>query len=340
MADSADLASPTVVCVTPVRNERDHLGRFLGCAAEWADHVVILDQCSTDGSRELAAAHPKVRLIVNDDPTYDEHARQARLLQAARELPGRRVIMALDADEALSANVLTSSEWSHALKAAPGTVLRLRWANLLPGCRRAWIPPEPIPFGFVDDGREHRGGAIHSARVPAAAEQPSLTLRDVYVLHYQYAAWQRMKSKQRWYQCWERVHHPWKRPIQLYRQYHIMDAIPEEQVQRVPPRWFRGYAAKGVEMTAVVESPWHPWDEDVLDWLLEVGPAAFARLDVWDPDYEALARRLGRPTNGVRLSDPRGPVTRLVHSWLARTQGRAGDRSVRMTQRLLVPFGW
>lgn len=53
--------------------------------------------------------------------------------------------MALDADEALSANVLDSAEWRAALAAEPGTVLRLRWANLLPGCRRAWIPPEPAP---------------------------------------------------------------------------------------------------------------------------------------------------------------------------------------------------
>jgi glycosyltransferase involved in cell wall biosynthesis len=340
MPEDVALSPPTVVCITPVRNERDHLGRFLACAGEWADHIIVLDQCSTDGSRELAAAHPKVRLIVNDDPTYDEHARQTRLLQAAREIPGRRVVMALDADEALSANVLESDEWRAALSAAPATVLRLRWANLLPGCRRAWIPPEPIPFGFVDDGRDHRGPAIHSPRIPAGEDQPSLTLEDVRVLHYQYAAWERMKSKQRWYQCWERVHHPSKRPIQLYRQYHLMDAIPEERVHPVEPSWFQAYAARGVDMTAVVDAPWHPWDEDVLDWLLEFGPAAFARLDIWQPDYEALARRLNRSTNGVRLSDPRGPGTRLAHRWLARTQRRAGERPVRLAQRLLIPFGW
>jgi hypothetical protein len=338
--EAAAISPPTVICVTPVRNERDGLERFLLCAAEWADHIVVLDQCSVDGSRETAAGHPKVRLIVNDDPSYDEYARQRRLLEAAREIPGRRLVMALDADEALSANVLDSAEWRAALAAEPGTVLRLRWANLLPGCRRAWIPPEPIAFGFVDDGREHRGHAIHSARIPSGEDQPWLVLEDVRVLHYQYAAWERMKSKQRWYQCWERLHHPAKRPIQLYRQYHVMDAIPPEQVQAVDSAWFAAYRAAGIDMTAVVDAPWHSWDEEVLDWLLEYGPEAFARLDVWEPDYESLARRLKRPTNGVRLSDPRGYWTRLVHRWLARTQARAGERSVRLAQRLLIPFGW
>jgi glycosyltransferase involved in cell wall biosynthesis len=328
------------VCVTPVRNERDALERFLRCAGEWADHIVVLDQCSTDGSRDLAARDPKVRLIVNDDPAYDEAARQRRLLQAAREIPGRRLVMALDADEALTANVLESAEWQMALTAEAGTVLRLRWANLLPGCDRAWIPPEPIAFGFIDDGREHRGPAIHSTRIPAGDDQPSLVLQDVRVLHYQYAAWNRMKSKQRWYQCWERLHHPRKRPIQLYRQYHVMDAIPDEQVHAVDPAWFAAYQRVGIDMTTVADGPAPAWDEQVLDWIIEYGPDTFARLDVWQPDYEALARRLDRSTNGVALSDPRGRATRVVHRWLARTQPRAAARWVRLLQRCLIPFGW
>jgi hypothetical protein len=42
----------------------------------------------------------------------------------------------------------------------------------------------------------------------------------------------------------------------------------------------------------------------------------------------------------VALSDPRGPATRVVHRWLARTQPRAAARWVRLLQRCLIPFGW
>jgi Glycosyl transferase family 2 len=341
MPGGAHSSEPVIVCLTPVRNEQPFLRRFLDCAALWADHIVVLDQCSTDGSRELAAGHPKVRLIVNDDPAYDESQRQRTLLEAAREIPGRLVLMALDADEALSANVLRSRAWRAALNAGPGTILRLRWASVLPGFERAWISPDLIAFGFIDDGRDHVGHAMHSGRLPGGRDQPTLALDDVRVLHYQFATWERNKSKQRWYQCWERLHYPRKRPIQLYRQYHAIDAVPRSQVQPLDPDWLEAYAAAGVDMTSLPpDEPWYRWDEEVLDWLIVHGPRTFERLDVWEPDYDALARRLGRSTSGVRLNDPRGWSTRLVHRWLALTQVHAGRRSVRLAQRALIPFGW
>lgn len=43
MPEAADISLPTVICVTAVRNERAVLERFLLCAAEWADHIGVLD---------------------------------------------------------------------------------------------------------------------------------------------------------------------------------------------------------------------------------------------------------------------------------------------------------
>ncbi len=339
MSRQAATTDPSVVCVTPVKNEEWILERFLACAALWADHIVILDQCSTDRSREIAARHPRVRLILDDDPSYDELRRQRTLIEAAREFPSPRVVMALDADEALTAEAISSPSWRAALQAAPGTVLHLRWANLLPGCKEAWIPPKRIAFGFVDDGREHHGGVVHNDRIPAGEDQPSVLLDDHFVLHYQYAAWSRLASKQRWYQCWERLNNKHKRPIQLYRQYHFMDAIPVDEVRPVDPAWFAAYQDAGLDVIGAPESEWYHWDQEVLDWLIEYGPSAFARLDVWEPDYRELANRLGRRED-IAPSDPRGTVTRLVHRWLARTQPSADRWAVRLAQRALIPFGW
>lgn len=330
----------SVVCVTPVKNEEWILDRFLRCASTWADHIIVLDQCSTDRSREIAAGHSKVRLIADDHPEYDEPRRQRILLEAAREIPGRRIVMALDADEALSAETLSSPTWAAAQEAPPGTVMRFRWANLLPGFERAWTPLHHIPFGFVDDGQPHDGPVIHNDRLPAKPEQPSILFDDHFVLHYQYAAWNRMKSKQRWYQCWEHLHQPHKRPIQIYRQYHFMDAIPRDLIRPVDSRWFERYETNGIDMSTVSEQHWYPWDEDVLNWIVEYGPKPFARLDVWGPDYRALAKQLGRRADAGLLVDPRGPGIRLVHHWLARTQSRAAYRRIRFVQRALIPFGW
>jgi glycosyltransferase involved in cell wall biosynthesis len=317
------VAPLTTIVVTPVRNEAWILDRFLSCASLWADHIVVADQGSTDGSREIAAGHPKVRLVDNPGTEYDEGARQRLLLEAAREIPGKRLIFALDADEILTPN------WD-ALEGvadtAPGTAVRMRWANVLPGVDRCWLPEEEIVFGYVDDGADHPGERIHSARLPAAAGAPAVSLSDVRVLHYQYANWERMKSKQRWYQCWELLNLPRKRPIQLYRQYHHMDEIPSERIEPLPDRWIARYEEEGIDMRSIPEAAGHPWDDEVAGWIRTYGAGRFKRLDIWDGDWEA--------------ADPRGPATRLVHRWLRSTQDRYDRGRIRLVQRAMIPFGW
>ncbi len=315
----------TTIVVTPVRNEAWILDRFLSCASLWADHIVIADQGSTDGSREIAARHPKVTLIDNPEPGYDEGARQRLLLDAAREFPGRRLIFALDADEVLAAGWAEGTAFKELATAEPGTAVRMRWANVLPGFGSCWLPDEEIVFGYVDDGADHPGERIHSVRLPVAASAPSVSL-DTKVLHYQYANWERMKSKQRWYQCWELLNLPGKRPIQLYRQYHHMDAIPPDRIEPLPGRWIAPYEAEGIDMRSIPEEADHHWDEEVAGWIRAHGAKRFKKLDIWDAGWEA--------------TDPRGPVTRLVHRWLRATQGGYERGRIRLVQRALIPFGW
>jgi len=313
--------------VTPVRNEAWILERFLGCVSLWADHIVIADQGSTDGSREIAARNPKVTLIDNPQPEYDERVRQRLLLDAARRFPGRRLIFALDADEIPAATWLESGTLDDLAAAEPGTIVRMQWANILPGFDSCWVPDENIVFGYVDDGADHAGERIHSVRLPVARAAPSVSPPDVKVLHYQYVNWARMLSKQRWYQCWELLNLPSKRPIQLYRQYHHMDAIPPQRIQRLPKRWIAPYEARKIDMRSIAEQARYPWDEEVLGWMRSHGAERFEKLDIWDVDWEGMA-------------DPRGPVTRSIHRWLRATQDGANRTRIRLIQRALIPFGW
>jgi glycosyltransferase involved in cell wall biosynthesis len=45
---------PTIICLTPVKNEAWLLDRFLQATSLWADFIIIADQMSTDGSQEIA----------------------------------------------------------------------------------------------------------------------------------------------------------------------------------------------------------------------------------------------------------------------------------------------
>lgn len=327
-----------VICVTPVRNEAWILERFLRRAATWADHIIVADQGSDDGSREIARGADRTTLIDNPAASYDEGARQRLLLEAARRIPGRRLVVALDADEALSPNVVSSPEWDDLRRAPEGTVGRFDWVNLLPDLATCWIPARGIPFAYLDDGAPHAGERIHSTRLPAPESARVVDLREVKVLHYQYVAWRRMKSKQRWYQCWEALHHPDKRPIQIYRQYHRMDAFLASEVEPVDRSWLGGEEAGGLSM-AVDQEEHYPWDAEVLDWIAEHGPSRFRRLDIWDVDWASAARHFGRPGSATAV-DPRTRAERLVHRWLGRTQPHAHRPWTRLAQRGLATTGW
>src|SRR5258706_14339916 len=106
-----DGAAATVICLTPVKSEAWVLDMFLRCRSLWADHIIISDQQSEDESREIARRYPKVTLLENPTSEYSEVKRQQQLIAAARAIPcpGKRILIALDADEILTANVLASA---------------------------------------------------------------------------------------------------------------------------------------------------------------------------------------------------------------------------------------
>ncbi|MEM1060359.1 MAG: glycosyltransferase family 2 protein, partial [Verrucomicrobiota bacterium] len=211
------MSRPTVVCLTPVKNEEWILERFLAAASLWADVIIVADQHSTDRSREIVSSFEKVQLIENPNPEFNEPERQALLITAARErVPGPRLLLALDADEALSGNFTTSPEWERILAAAPGTSIRLHWANVTPSGQEYWSTGSLTEWGFVDDGTPHAGKTIHSPRVPVRAGGPVLDCAELHFLHLQYIDPARTASKQRWYQCYERLRQPETSPVRLF----------------------------------------------------------------------------------------------------------------------------
>lgn len=323
----------STICITPVKNEAWILDRFLERAAEWADHIVIADQGSDDGSADIASRHPKVHLVENPARDYDEAGRKRTLLDAARAIADDAILVALDADEMLTPNWDGSAEWDAVQTAPPGTVVRVEHVNVRPDRRTSWRTGDFWAMGFIDDGRSPPPeGLIHIPRVPLPAGRPELVLNEIKVLHLQYMDLARYRTKQRWYQCWERVTFPGKRPIQIYRQYHHMEAVPQSRLEPLPDDWI-----KTVDIETS-EGPYR-WDREVIDMLGAHGIGRFSKIDMWDDvDWELILHLHGLGTD--RVADPRTRLEREVHQWLRTTQPIAYRKRVRYVQRALRLLGW
>ncbi|MEK6285219.1 MAG: glycosyltransferase family 2 protein [Acidobacteriota bacterium] len=337
---SSEETRPTIICLTPVKNEAWILDRFLQCASVWADHIVIADQGSEDGSREIASRYSKVALIDNSSTTYSETERQKILLAAARRFPEPRLLIALDADEILTANFMKCPEWNTVLRAAVGTVIYFRWVNLRPDLQSYWSPDSYHAWGFMDDGSEHNGFLMHSPRVPVPADAPRLRLRNIRVLHYQYIKWERMESKHRWYQCLERVNQPSRSAIDIYRQYHHMNAIPPGEIYSMQKDWVSGYEEKGIDMTSVREEATYWWDREVLAMFAQHTPKAFRTEDIWGVNWSGLLKKTNPNDALITYQDPRSPFDKLLHRWLRKTQPIYHKKWVKLVDKTLASFGW
>lgn len=330
------MTRPTIICLTPVKNEFWILDRFLKCASLWADCIIVADQNSDDKSAELARSFKKVILIKNSNPDYNEYERQKLLIETARQIPPPRLFIALDADEILTSNFITSPEWQNVLKAPQGTVIRFQWANICPDMRHYWASLSGMPLGFIDDGSTHQGMPIHSARIPLPVAAPTIKLRDVKVMHYQYTDWERMRSKHRWYMAWERIRSPQEKAGSLYRQYHHMDAIRKDEMQQIPDEWFREYMIRGIDMTTVFRERTYRWDNEVLNLLSTHGAELFARDQIWGLDWQRLARQHGYSVEeAIRFRDPRSLYQKGIHRYLKLTQPYSKSLIVRTIDRLI-----
>ncbi len=273
----------------PVKNEAWILSMSLAAASVWADGIVVSDQGSTDGSKEIARSFPKVHLIENDDlKDFNEYKMRAPLISTARRLFGEgNILVSLDADEILTP-YFDSVDFQKWQQLPTGTVIQFFWGNILYGFEKYWRLPHQN-FGYIDDGQPFQTGLIHVPRLFSPREDSLVyECKDMGVIHFQYTDWDRMTSKHRWYQCYERIYFPKKSAVEIYRRYHHM-YNPSYFVTPVPNEWKDNYSKwGGVNITDYKQEKVHWWDYKVLSYLDEYGEAFFSQIDIWNFDWEAV----------------------------------------------------
>ena len=137
---------PIHIVMTPTRNEAWVIRAFLESTTRWADYVIICDQFSTDGTREIVESYSQplpqgnedrkhraeVILIDNPNTEFNEAERQRILVAKAREVAAGRdtLLWGLDADEILAANAFETEDWQKIMHSKPGAVFWFHWAQL------------------------------------------------------------------------------------------------------------------------------------------------------------------------------------------------------------------
>lgn len=324
------MPGPIVICLTPVKNEAWILDRFLKCTSTWADYIIVADQNSTDGSREIALRYPKVMLIDNPSQTFNEAERQNLLVMEARKIPGKKLLIALDADEFLTGNFHNSAEWHTILSSPSGTIFQFQWINIMPDMLSCWIPDTNFPWGFMDDGVTlNKGNFIHSIRVPIPSCAPNVYLRNIKVLHYQYTDWNRMLSKHRWYQCLERLHFPDRTNIEIYRAYHHMYGVPINEKTSLQNRWFDFYENQGIDMTSIHVDNEYWWDNEVIK-LIAQDPTKFRNLFLLDPTFCQLLKN-----NSIKFEYKFRITYHALHLWLELTQRHRNKIHIKLIDFLI-----
>jgi len=330
------MTRPTIICLTPVKNEAWILDNFLKSASLWADHIIISDQMSTDGSREIAKKYPKVILIDNNQQKdFSEYGLRKPLIDEARKISGKRLLISLDADEIFTPN-FESKEWIEMQNLPEGAIIKFPWINIYKNFEKFWDYSFSIPVGYMDDGAEFKSGLIHAARLfdPTKTTKVVYEASEIKILHLQYTDWERMKMKQRWYQCFEKINYPHKSSIDIFRQYHHMENLKNNDLKEVPDEWINIYHQNGIDINHLSVNQNYHWELTILNYFEEHGTKFFKELNIWDIDWVKKAK-FYQIKNPERFKNPQNIIDKLIHKWLLKTQDKLDKRFFRRVDRVL-----
>ena len=342
------MRQPIHIVMTPTRNEAWVIRAFLESTTRWADYVIICDQFSTDGTREIVKnlspalpskegeivrKHNKAIVLLIDNPSteFNEAERQRVLVAKAREVAAGRdtLLWGLDADEILAANAFETDDWQRILHSKPGAVFWFEWAQLTHDKQHYYNPQAFYPWLFHDDGVEPHGNYVrqmHSMRIPYPLDEHDMSyVKDFRVLHLGPAPLNRVRAKERFYMFvdWQVNHRP---PYSLGRSYIGSNAYPKELTD-LPEEWIYKKEKDGWELWEHVElDEEHCWMDDYIYERLDKYPMrTLAKLQIWAPEFLAY----------YHIRDPRPCYVRLVHRYIEVTQPHKQHLLVRVIDKFL-----
>lgn len=327
---------PAIIVITPVRNEAWVLDAFLTCTSSWADYIILADQHSDDGTREIARKYEKVILIDNPTQEWYEYICRTRLLEEVAKIPGEKIIFGLDADEFFSEGFEKTESWQRILHSRGNEIFCFNWLNLFDNYTTVeytdihfeWAAHYDDSVDFVEEYRIREEHAVHCARVPCLQSDRCryINVDDFWVIHLAKLNHERIRQKLDFYQVtWMDKNKERANPIRIYRGYskYYPDHLSylDEPVKLC-------CSGSPTDYSCLVKTSDYGrhYVEEMVQVFKREGTEKFLKLCIWDNPY--LLKAGIHPNIPLRF--------KLLHTYLRKTQPKADRKPVKIMDRLLT----
>lgn len=324
---------PLLIVLSATRNYGWCTRAFLEANSRWADYIILVDQMSTDGTREMCSEYPNVILLDDKDLSYSETRRCEMALKRAREIKGDKVLFYLAIDEIFPANWQSTEDGKKILASSVGDMFFVYWANLLPDREKCVRIKSDGDYSFMyrvfhDDGvtpYDNGGLDMHTYALPYCEKGRERFVRDFPLLHFGVynQAWSYVK--QHYYEMVDYDKNG-RSVVTLSRMYNpesaITFAIDSIEGEPVEKEWFWG----DFDVYELVDTHSVPYLCVYMHELIAKNTIRHYRtLDVWDKkmlDY-------------LQLKDPRPWWIKPVHYYLHITMNARQSIMVRAIDKIL-----
>ena len=329
---------PTIIVITPVRNEAWVLDAYLTCTSSWADYIILADHHSDDNTREIAKKYEKVILI--DNPTFEwyESECRARLLEEACKIPGDKIIFSLDADEFLSEGFEKTESWKRIVNSKGNEIFCFNWLNLYDNFKTAeytsmhfeWAAHFDASVDVVGEYRKLENKAVHCMRVPCLETDVCkyIHVDDFWVVHLAKLNHEKIRQKEEFYQVtWVDKNKEKFNPVSMYRK--SSRFYPDKLSHLdVPVKLCCMGSDKDCSFLVQTSDYGKHYVDEMVRVFEREGTAKFAMLCIWDNPYLKAA--------GI---NPQLPLRiKLLHWYLRKTQNAADKKVVKFVDKILKRF--
>ena len=326
-----NITTPLLVVLTPIRNEAWVLPAFLKATSLWADYIIVADQMSTDGSRDIYSQFEKV--IVVDNPREEMHQARTRqlLFNAAQKIEGDKILFTLDADEFLSGDFIDTKGWQTILNSEPGDVFCFRWMNLIEdGTKYTSFVPyywaahvnDNVMNGYFPDNH------IHEWRLPWPTKvNHEYIIEDISFLHFARVNAVRQRNKEAFYQVSTAYKDEKYSGVRLFRHYQTYHPIKEQEINSLPKDAYLYYEKMGLNLLDEIRMNdiGQYYIDEILKMFNAKGIRHFSKLDIWGYDF----------MQKYNLSNPQTIIDKLIMTYLRATKKYAKSFVVKAADKIL-----